>query len=516
MNTTTHSQETSLCSTGVKGLDEILAGGLPSQRLYLVQGDPGSGKTTLALQFLLDGVKRGEKVLYISLSETKVELTGVAKSHGWSLEGIPILELSSLKELLDLEVESTVFHPSEVELNKTMKLLLQEVKQVNPTRLVLDSLSEVRLLTQDPVRYRRQMLYLKQYFAGGRATVMLLDDRNMDDTDTHVQSIAHGVLSLRKISTHYGTERRQICPVKIRGHRFTDGQHDYTIATGGLRVYPRIQAPPKALPFKVDEVESGIPEIDTLLGGGLRRGTSTLLMGPAGTGKSSLACQYILSAARRGEKAAIFFFDENEDIYLDKAKGLGMDLEPHVRSGLVRLITPEATDTTPGALAHCIREAVEKDGIRVVCLDSLNGYLNVMPQERFLTIHLHELLAYLNRHGVLSLLCMAQHGLMEDMRVPAEVTYLADTVVIMRFFEASGEVRKAVSVIKKRYGQHEKTIREIKMGPQGLRVGPPLREFQGVLKGVPTFFGASHEMIENGNHHDGNGSHREPVGSAVP
>jgi circadian clock protein KaiC len=549
---TTPIHQTSLCTTGVEGLDEILAGGLPPQRLYLVQGDPGSGKTTLALQFLLEGVKRGEKVLYISLSETKQELTAVAKSHGWSLDGIAVLELSSFKQLLDLEVESTVFHPSEVELNKTMKLLLQEVEQVNPTRLVLDSLSEVRLLTQDPMRYRRQMLYLKQFFAGGRATVMLLDDKNVEDGDLQVQSIAHGVLTLRKISTHYGTERRQISPVKIRGHKFKDGQHDYVIATGGLEVYPRIQAPAKALPFQVDEVASGIPEIDVLLGGGLRRGTSTLIMGPAGTGKSALACQYVLSAARRGEKAAIFLFDENQELYLDKAKGLGMDLEPYVKSGLVRLETPDATETTPGGLAHGIREAVEKDGIRVVCLDSLNGYLNVMPQERFLTIHLHELLAYLNRHGVLSLLCMAQHGLLEDMRVPAEVTYLADTVVIMRFFEAAGEVRKAVSVIKKRYGHHEKTIREMKMGAQGLRVGPPLKEFQGVLKGVPTFFGAPQDIMGNGNgngnghghgnghsqdgnghvdghldghkdghHRDGNGSHRdgshrESIGNGAP
>lgn len=492
---TTHPIANSLCPTGVQGLDEILAGGLPSQRLYLVLGDPGSGKTTLALQFLLEGVKRGEKALYISLSETKAELTAVAENHGWSLEGIPILELSSLKDLLDLEVESTVFHPSEVELNKTMKLLLHEVKAADPTRLVLDSLSEVRLLAQDPIRYRRQVLYLKQFFAGGRATVMLLDDKNMEDKDQQVQSIAHGVLSLRKISTHYGTERRQISPVKIRGHKFKEGHHDYTIATGGLRVYPRIEAPPKSLPFAVDEVRSGIGEIDTLLGGGLRRGTSTLIMGPAGTGKSALSCQYILAAARRGEKAAIFLFEENQELYLEKAKGLGIDLLPHVMSGLIRIETPDPTEATPGGMAHGIREAVEKDGIKVVCLDSLNGYLNVMPQEKFLTIHLHELLAYLNRHGVLSLLTMAQHGLLDDMRVPAEVTYLADTVIIMRYFEAGGEVRKAVSAIKKRYGPHEKTIREMRMGTDGVRVGPPLREFQGVLKGVPTFFGGVHDML---------------------
>lgn len=487
--------ESALCPTGVEGLDEILAGGLPSHRLYLVQGDPGSGKTTLALQFLLDGVKKGEKALYISLSETKHELTGVARSHGWSLEGIPILELSSLKELLDLEVESTVFHPSEVELNKTMKLLLQEVEAANPTRMVLDSLSEVRLLAQDPIRYRRQMLYLKQFFAGRRTTVMLLDDKKMDDNDLQVQSIAHGVLNMRKVATHYGTERRQISAVKIRGHKFKEGHHDYTIATGGLRVYPRIQAPAKPVEFVVDEVLSGITEVDKLLGGGLRRGTSTLIIGPAGTGKTAMASQYVMAAARRGEKAALFLFDENRELYLEKARALGLDLAPYVASGLIRIEQPDPTDATPGGMAHGIREAVEKDGIKVVSLDSLNGYLNVMPQEKYLTVHLHELLAYLNRHGVLSLLCMAQHGLLDDMRVPAEVTYLADTVVIMRYFEAVGEVKKAVSVIKKRYGYHEKTIREVTMGSDGIRVGGPIKEFQGVLKGVPVFFGASKDIL---------------------
>lgn len=490
--------ETDLCPLGVEGLDEILAGGLPPHRLYLVQGDPGSGKTTLGLQFLLEGIRRGERSLYISLSETKQELTAVARSHGWSLEGIPILELSSLKQLLDLEVESTVFHPSEVELNKTMKLLLQEVEHANPTRMVLDSLSEVRLLAQDPVRYRRQMLFLKQFFAGRHATVMLLDDKRADDNDLQVQSIAHGVMVLRKISTHYGTERRQVSVAKLRGHKFREGYHDYTIATGGLQVYPRIQAPPKALAFKVDEVPSGIPEVDLLLGGGLRRGTSTLIIGPSGTGKTALASQYVLAAARRGEKAALFLFDENRELYLHKARSLGLDLEPYVKSGLVRIEQPDPTDTTPGGMAHGIREAVEKDGVRVVSLDSLNGYLNVMPQEKFLTIHLHELLAYLNRHGVLSLLCMAQHGLLEDMRVPAEVTYLADTVIIMRYFEAAGEVKKAVSVIKKRYGFHEKSIREVRMGEDGIRVGPPLKEFQGVLKGVPIFSGPNKDIL--GNH----------------
>lgn len=490
--------ESSLCPTGVEGLDEILAGGLPSHRLYLIQGDPGSGKTTLALQFLLQGIKQGERALYISLSETKLELTAVARSHGWSLEGIPILELSSLKQLLDLEVESTVFHPSEVELNKTMKLLLEEVGAANPTRMVLDSLSEVRLLAQDPIRYRRQMLYLKQFFAGRQTTVLLLDDKSAQDNDQQVQSIAHGVVALRKVATHYGTERRQISAIKIRGHKFKEGYHDYSIATGGLRVYPRIQAPSAQLPYEAGEVASGIQEVDQLLGGGLRRGTSTLIIGPAGTGKTALASQYVLSAARRGEKAAVFLFDENRELYLEKARSLGLDLAPYVAGGMIRIEQPDPTDTTPGGMAHGIREAVEKEGIKVVSLDSLNGYLNVMPQEKYLTVHLHELLAYLNRNGVLSLLCMAQHGLLDDMRVPAEVTYLADTVVIMRYFEAAGEVKKAVSVIKKRYGPHEKTIREVTMDADGIRVGAPLKQFQGVLKGVPVFFGTGKDIL--GNH----------------
>lgn len=485
---------TALCPTGIAGLDEILEGGLPSRRLYLVQGDPGSGKTTLALQFLLEGLRRGEKVLYISLSETREELIGVARSHGWDIGDVRVLELSALRELLDLEVESTVFHPSEVELNKTVKILLQEVERANPARMALDSLSEVRLLAQDPVRYRRQMLYLKQRLAGGSATVLLLDDRHAGDADLQVQSIAHGVMLLRKAATHYGTERRQIAPVKIRGHRFREGSHDFSIETGGLRVYPRIAPSGQAGGIEPAEVHSGIAEIDAMLGGGLRRGTSTLIMGPSGTGKSALAAQYLFAAARRGERSALFLFDENRDLYLRKAAALGADLGPYARSGALRIEEPDPTVTTPGGMAHAIREAVE-EGVRAVCLDSLNGYLQVMPQERFLTVHLHELLAYLNRSGVLSLLCVAQHGLLEDMRVPAEVTYLADSVIIMRYFESAGEVKKAVSVIKKRYGPHEKTIREIRLGAEGMKVGPPLREFHGVLKGAPTFFGPSREMM---------------------
>jgi circadian clock protein KaiC len=486
---------TDICSTGISGLDEILNGGFPADRVYLVQGDPGSGKTTLALQFLREGVRLGQKCVYIGLSETKTELIAAAESHGWSLDDIELVELSALKDILDLETMNTVFYPSEVELNRTMKILLAEVEKTHPARVVFDSLSEIRLLAQEPLRYRRQILFLKQYFAGRKTTVLLLDDKTATDHELQVQSIAHGVLAMHKMETEFGAERRRLRIVKIRGHHFRDGNHDYVIATGGLAVFPRLVAADYHREFRPDTVSSGVAELDALLGGGLVRGTGNLILGPAGAGKSAIATLYARAVAGRGEACSIFLFEENREQYITRAASLGMDMRPEIERGRIRIQQIDPAEVSPGELAHIIVQSVEKEGIKMVLIDSLNGYLNAMPQERFLILQLHELLTYLNQQGVLTVVAMAQHGLLGDMQTPADVTYLADTVVILRYFEAMGEVRKAISVIKKRGGPHEKTIRELELGRHGIRLGNPLREFRGVLKGVPSFAGESADVF---------------------
>lgn len=478
-------------ATGIDGLDEVLLGGLPSHRFYLIQGDPGVGKTTLALRFLLEGLRVGEKGLYITLSETRDELMAVAESHDWDLDGLDIIELSAVEEQIVEESHNTLFHPAEIELTQTVDLLLKEVERINPARVVFDSLSEIRLLAQDSLRYRRQMLSFKQYFATRNCTVLLLDDKTSGESDLHIQSIAHGVISLRKMHTQIGADRRQISVVKLRGARFQDGYHDYDIRTGGLVVYPRMALSENPKAFKSETVSSGIKELDALLGGGLDRGTSNLLVGPAGSGKSSIATQYAVQAADRGEKVAFFIFDENTYTLLKRADALGMPLRKHIESGLISIRHVDAAATSPGEMAHSLRESVEKDRVRMVIIDSLNGYLQAMPEEKFLTLQLHELLSYLSQKGVVSLLLMAQHGLMGEMESPADLTYLADTVVLLRYFEAMGTVKKALSVIKKRSGSHEDTIREMSTKGGRLVIGPILTEFQGVMRGVPVYSGAT-------------------------
>lgn len=478
-------------ATGIAGLDEILLGGLPSHRFYLIQGDPGVGKTTLALRFLLEGLRIGEKGLYITLSETRDELMAVAESHGWDLDGLDIIELSAVEEQIVEESQNTLFHPAEVELTQTVDLLLKEVERIDPARVVFDSLSEIRLLAQDSLRYRRQMLSFKQYFATRKCTVLLLDDKTSGESDLHIQSIAHGVISLRKMHTQIGADRRQINVVKLRGARFQDGYHDYDIQTGGLVVYPRMATSENPKDFKTGIVSSGIKELDALVGGGLDRGTSNLIVGPAGAGKSSIATQYAVQAAGRGEKVAFFIFDENIYTLLKRADALGMPLRKHIESGLISIRHVDAAATSPGEMAHSLRESVEKDQVRMVIIDSLNGYLQAMPEEKFLTLQLHELLSYLSQKGVVSLLLMAQHGLMGEMESPADLTYLADTVILLRYFEAMGTVKKALSVIKKRSGSHEDSIREMSTKGGRLVIGPVLREFQGVMRGVPAYSGAT-------------------------
>jgi len=476
--------------TGIAGLDEILRGGLPSDRLYVVEGDPGAGKTTLALQFLLEGVRHGQRVLYVTLSETADELRDVASSHGWSLDGIDLLELNSLSERLQEEADYTVYHPSDVELGETTKRIRARVEELNPERVALDSVSELKILSQTSVRYRREILGLKQFFAGRDCTVLVLDDRTASEGEQQLQSIAHGVLSMEREGREYGATRRQLHIVKMRGVRFQDGRHDFVINTGGIEVFPRLAATDGAVRDDSGFATSGSPELDTLLGNGLDRGSSTLLLGPAGCGKTTLCSQFLLSALKRGEQVGCYLFEESRETFLRRSSGFGMDFEPYLASGLLELTQVDIAELSPGEFANRARRAVEEKKARFVVIDSLNGYLNGMPSERFLLIHMHELLTYLGRNGVVTILTIAQHGMLgPTMVTPVDVSFLADTVILLRFFEAAGEVRQAISVVKKRRGAHERTLREMQFGPRGVVIGDVLREFDGVLTGVPRYRG---------------------------
>jgi circadian clock protein KaiC len=472
--------------TGVSGLDEILGGGLPPRRLYLIQGAPGSGKTTLALQFLLTGARRGEKVLYISLSETREEVEEVARSHGWSLDNVEIVELSAIDQQLSAQAQNTLFHASEVELTETTSLLLDAVDRVKPRRVAFDSLSELRLLSQTPLRYRRQILAFKQYFAGRNCTTLLLDDSSHNNADGHVLSLAHGVLVLEQLSPEYGRERRRLNIRKVRGTTYNGGNHDFAIERGGVSVFPRLVAAEHHRQFSTENVMSGIDGLDTLLGGGLSRGTATLFTGPPGTGKSSVALKFATAAAERGEKVALYTFDESLGILSARAAGLNMHLDQYLANGLFSAVQIDPAELSPGELASRIQRAVEQDGVRVIFLDSLNGYLQSMGDDRFLNLQLHELLTYLSQQGVVTMLVVTPQGLLGTMQSPIDVTYLADTVITFRFFEANGAVHRAISVIKKRTGPHEKTIRELTISAEAITVGPPLAEFRGVLTGTPT------------------------------
>jgi circadian clock protein KaiC len=486
------------CSTGIKGLDAVLDGGMPRDCFYLVQGDPGSGKTTLALQFLLEGKRCGERVFYVTLSETNAELEKVARSHGWSLDGIPMLELSAIESLLRPEGQTTVFHTSELELNSVTRLLLAETRKHEPKRVVFDSLSEFRLMAETPLRYRRQLLALKQEFTKREITVLLLDDK-MDTgqlgSDPHVLSLAHGVIEMQQFSPDYGKSRRRMRVQKMRGVPFREGYHDYVIEKGGIKLFPRLVAAEHHSEFRREPVRSGVAELDDILGGGLDRGTTTLIMGRAGTGKSTLALQYALELAKQGERSMLYAFDETADIVLERAAKLGMHLHAYMHDGLITLQQVDPAEISPGEFAHRILQSV-RSGCRLVVVDSLNGYLNAMPGEQFLTNQLHELSAYLNQQGILTVYVLAQHGLGSATEAPVDLSYLADTVVYLRFFEVTGEVKKALSVVKKRSGAHEPTIRELALeAGHGIRIGPPLREFRGVLTVVPEFQGTLRQMM---------------------
>ncbi len=477
------------CTTGVPGLDEVLAGGLPRDCLYLVEGNPGAGKTTLAMQFLMAGRDAGEKGLYVTLSETRQELAAVARSHNWDLRDISIIELSAVERAIGGKTPTTLFHSADVELTQLTKLLTEEVQATRPRRVVLDSLSEMRLLSQSPLRYRREILTLKQRFAELGCTVLLLDDRTSQGSDVQVHSIVHGAIALESAPLKYGIFRRTLATTKLRGVRFREGSHDYVIETGGVRVFPRLVAAEHHTPFRKTLARSDNVELDRLLGGGLHFGTSNLIIGPAGSGKSTLATVMASAALGRGERVSYYVFDETIGTLLERAQEMKINLAPHLQSGLLTIEQMDPAQISPGELAHRIRRAVEEKQTRVVVLDSLNGYVTAMPHEEFLHLHLHELLTYLNQQGVMTLMVLAQHGLIGTMGTPIDVSYLADSVIITRFFEAAGEIRKAISIIKKRSGPHEGAVRELVMSPGGVRVGPPLTDFQGVLTGVPSYLG---------------------------
>jgi circadian clock protein KaiC len=488
-------------STGIAGLDDVLLGGFPRSHFYLIEGDPGTGKTTLALQFLMEGRKRGEKSLYITLSETRRELGGVAASHGWSLDGIEVFELGDFQDRLKPERQYTVFHPAEVELTETTNRILEQVEKHEPARVVFDSLSELRLLAREDLRYRRQVLSLKQYFSMKDCSVLLLDDRtDRGSRDPQLQSISHGVLLLERLGIDYGVPRRRLSVTKMRGAEFREGYHDFAIRPGGLMVYPRLVAAEHVPPLdRRKAVSSGVKELDTLLGGGIVRGTSMLLMGPAGSGKSTLAGQYALAEAKRGGSVACYLYEETRSTFLARSEGMGIDMKPYIEKGLIHLQQVDPAEMSPGEFASQVRRAVE-GGARTIVVDSLNGYLNAMPSERHLLIHMHELLVYLAHQGVLTLLTVAQHGLVGGtLQLPVEVSYLADTVIMLRFFEAEGEVRQAISVVKKRHGPHERTIRELAFSSRGIRIGEPLKEFHGVLTGTPLYNGAPSPLFAQGS-----------------
>lgn len=478
-----------VCSTGIEGLDVILHGGLPCYSLYSVQGEPGSGKTTFAIQFLIEGLKNKKPGLYITFSETTKELRRVAESHGLDISRLNIMDLSSLEEQLNPDAINTLFHPSEIELNQVFSLILKKIDEVKPDRIVFDSVSEMRLLAETPLRYRRQILSLKQYLADKKITVLFLDDLTVAQQDLQIHSIAHGVISLSRLEHEFGGERRRLRVIKLRGVNFISGHHDMEIIKGGIVVYPRMISSHHAKECVPGVLKSGSRELDSLLGGGLDKGTSNLFIGPAGTGKSNIIMKYVTSAISSKQKVAYFCFDETLANMQKRCASLGVDVSKLEETGYLRLQKVDPAELSPGALAGLILGLVRDESYEVVVIDSLNGYIQAMPQEHFLVLQLHELLAYLNNQGVVTMLSLAQQGMFSNMSSPVDLTYLADTVILTRFFENKGAVKKAVSVVKKRTGVHENTIREYQFGPRGIEVGEVLRDFEGVLTGVPTYFG---------------------------
>jgi circadian clock protein KaiC len=488
-------------STGISGLDDILNGGFPRGHLYLIEGDPGTGKTTVALQFLLAGLKIGEPGLYVTLSESKQELEVVAESHGWSLAQLPIYEMAPLQDEIDPEAQYTIFHPADVELSDTITSVLKQVDTLGPQRVVFDSLSELRMLARDPLRYRRQILALKRYFAGRKCTVLLLDDRTAAGDDLQLQSIAHGVLMMQSLERDFGIKRRRLEVRKLRGSKFREGFHDYSIETGRVVVYPRLIAAEHKSGFVRQYVSSGVKALDDLLGGGIHTGTSTLMMGPAGSGKSTIAMQYALTAAQRGDRSVLFTFDESLATLLERARGLGMEFGSHLQAGTIEIQQIDPAELSPGEFVTRVRNAVDQKHATIIVIDSLNGFLSSMPNEQALTLQLHDLLAYLGQQGVATIMTLSQHGFVGySMNTPVDVSYLADSVLLFRYYETRGEVKQAISVVKKRTGGHERTIRELSFSKQGIKVGEALRRFEGVLTGTPKFIDLAGEGTSASSH----------------
>lgn len=483
-------------STGVQGLDDILSGGLQRRRVYLVEGSPGTGKTTIATQFLLEGAKAGERGLYITLSETEEELRDSAASHGWTFDDpIKVYELVPPEALLDEDQQQSLLYSSDLELGETTKRIFEAIEKHKPERIVVDSLSEIRLLAQSSLRYRRQVLALKHYFARRGATVVMLDDLTSDSHDKTVHSVAHGVIRLEELAPDYGSDRRRLRILKYRGQAFRGGYHDMVIKTGGVTAFPRLISAEHRTKFDRNALPSKSAELNKLLGGGIERGSSALVLGPAGTGKSLLTLSFAVQAIERGESAAMFIFDEEIGLLFERAKGLGFDLEKLQKSGKFIIEQVDAAELTPGEFTQRVRNCVEKFGARTVIIDSLNGYQAAMPEEKQLILHMHELLQFLNRQGATTFLTVAQHGLVGDMKAPVDVTYLADTVILLRYFEALGRVRRAISIVKKRTSAHEDTIREYRIDKEGITLGEPLTKFQGVLRGVPEMIGRNADEL---------------------
>lgn len=477
-------------SSGIEGIDDVLGGGLTPHRLYLVEGEPGTGKTTLALQFLLQGVAQGQGGLYITLSETRSELIAVADSHGWDIGGFEILELLS-DEGLDPQYEQTVLHPAEVELGETVRNVIQQVDELKPARIVLDSLSELRLLSQNALRYRRQILALKRYFATRECTVLMLDDNAADPGDVQLHSIAHGVISLDNLVHDYGGNRRRMRIAKMRGIKFREGYHDFTLDTGGLHVYPRLVAAEHHMEFTNEVRSTGTTGLDALLGGGLLPGTNALMIGPSGVGKTTTVVSCLIAALERGERCVYYVFDETLTTLIIRCATLGMHLAPHVKSGLLTLRQIDPAEISPGEFASDVRQSVEKKGCKYVAIDSLNAYLQAMPGERYLLLQMHELLGYLNQQGVITMLVLGQHGIIGEVQNDIDISYLSDVVVLFRYFEHNGEVLTAVTAVKSRASAHERSIRQFRLGSKGVEVGEALRDFEGVLSGLPAYRGST-------------------------
>jgi circadian clock protein KaiC len=483
-------------ATGTSGLDFILGSGLARNRLHLLEGSPGAGKTTIALQFLMAGAALGEAGIYVSLAETEQELRDGARSHGWAIpKNIEIFELVPPESVLDPAQHQSLLYSSDLELGETTKRIFEAIERVKPKRVVIDSLSEIRLLAQSSLRYRRQILALKHYFAQHQSTVIMLDDLTNEVVDQAVHSIAHSVIHLDQLAPVYGRERRRLRVVKCRGQSFRGGYHDFLINPGGVQVFPRLVASEHRASFSGATLESGVPELDTLLGGGIAAGSSTLIQGPAGTGKSLIVMQFIAASVARGEKAALFVFDEELGLQLARFKKMGIDLQAMRDAGNLFIEQMDAAELSPGEFSHRARRLVEEKNIKLVGIDSLNGYQAAMTEEQHVILHLHELIQYLNRRGVATFITLAQQGMVGDMRQPIDVTYLADSVIVLRYFEAMGRVRRAMSVMKKRTGGHETTIREFRIDSKGMFIGPPLDDFQGVLRGVPTYVGKDSPLL---------------------